>query len=76
MLHNERLEVGCSKSSDSSRAWQHCYLFECRPTVSQIENLLFTIIMFFFWDLSVTKVEGSIQLHIASAVKLKGIYLP
>lgn len=73
--HNERFKVGCSKSGDTSRAWQHCHLFECRPTVSQIENLLFTIIMFSFWDLSVTKVEGSTQLHIASAVKLKGIYL-
>lgn len=31
--------------------------------------------MFSSWVLSVTKVEGSTQLHIASAVKLKGIYL-
>lgn len=31
--------------------------------------------MFSFWDLSVTKVEGNTELHIASAVKLKGIYL-
>lgn len=75
MSHDKRLKVGCGKSSDTSRAWQHCHLFECRPTVSRIENLLFTIIMFSFWDLSVTKVEGSTQLHIASAVKLKGIYL-
>lgn len=76
MSHNKIFEVGCSKSDDTSRAWQNCHFFECKPTVSKIENLLFTTIMFSFWDLSVTKVEGSIQLHIASAVKLKGIYLP
>lgn len=75
MAHNKRFRVGCSKSGDTSGAWQHCHLFECSPTVSQTENLLFTILMFSFWDLSVTKVEGSTQLHVASAVKLKGIYL-
>ena len=37
--------------------------------------LFFTIKMFSFWDLSATKVEGGSQLHIASAVELKGIYL-
>lgn len=41
----------------------------------KLRILFFTIKMFSFGDLSVTKVEGSAQLHIASAVKLKGIYL-
>jgi len=40
MAHNKRRKVGYSKSGDTSRAWQCCHLFECRPTVSQIESFV------------------------------------
>lgn len=41
----------------------------------KLRIFFFSIKMFSFWAPSVIKVEGSTQLHIASAVKLVGIYL-